>query len=357
MREPSALSELPGVEPLPSVNPRLRVKATPKASAEDLFVRLRAGDRVALARAITAIESTRPEDRVMAESLVDASLPFSGQAVRIGVTGVPGVGKSTFLEALGTHLTGRLEQRVAVLAVDPSSERSGGSILGDKSRMSKLASDPRAYVRPSPSRGSLGGVTRKTRETLLVCEAAGFDVLFVETVGVGQSEVAVHSMVDCFLLLMLAGAGDELQGMKRGIMEMADVLAITKVDGENRAAARIAQANYRNALHLFPRSPTGWTPPVALCSAMSGEGIVDVWFEIQAYLSQMRRSGAFEDRRAEQAVEWMHAEIHDGLTARFYADPELRERMRAEEVAVRSGQRTAHRAAQALLAEFREGVR
>ncbi len=267
-----------------------------------------AGDRTALSRAITLVESEAAVDLPRANALLDLCRGAASNAIRVGITGVPGVGKSTFIEALGLQLVNDLGKRIVVLAIDPSSTRSGGSILGDKSRMPKLAAHPGAFIRPSPSRTSLGGVTTRTRETLLVCEAAGYDVAIIETVGVGQSETAVHEMVDAFLLLALAGAGDELQGMKRGIMEMADVIAITKSDGENEGRASLAAAQIRQALHLYPPGPAGWAPPVVLTSALTGQGIVDVWHDVVRFTQSMRTCGAFDSRRADQRVRWFEEE-------------------------------------------------
>src|SRR5690606_4551418 len=257
------------------------------------------GDRVVLGRAITLVESALPAHQELAEAILERCLPHAGRSVRVGITGVPGVGKSTFIEALGTRLTAA-GRRLAVLAIDPSSTRTGGSILGDKTRMGRLANDPAAFVRPSPSGGSLGGVARRTRETIFLCEAAGFDTVFVETVGVGQSEVSVQAMVDFFLLLVLAGAGDELQGIKRGIVEMADGIAITKADGDNVKAAQLARSQYRHALHLYPPRPSGWKPHVHLCSALTGAGIENVWRDMEAFFAFTRANGSFEQHRQAQ---------------------------------------------------------
>ena len=251
-------------------------------SATKIIQQLISGDRTALGRAITLVESTLPEHQVQAQEILSTCLTHSGKSIRIGVTGVPGVGKSTFIEALGKHLT-FLGKRVAVLAIDPSSERAGGSILGDKTRMNELAIDEMAFIRPSPTAGSLGGVARKTRESILLCEAAGYEIILIETVGVGQSEVAVHSMVDFFLLLMLAGAGDELQGIKRGIMEMADAIAITKADEDNIQNAKNARMEYKRALHLFPPTDNGWTPKVETCSSLNKDNIDSIWNIIEEH--------------------------------------------------------------------------
>ncbi|WP_128544380.1 methylmalonyl Co-A mutase-associated GTPase MeaB [Larkinella soli] len=295
-----------------------------------------AGDRLILSRAITLVESSLESDQVPALQVLERIMAQTGRSVRIGITGVPGVGKSTFIETFGKHLTG-LGKKVAVLAIDPSSRRSGGSILGDKTRMETLSMDPSAYIRPSPAGGTLGGVANRTRETLLLCEAAGFDVILIETVGVGQSETLVHSMVDFFLLLMLAGAGDELQGMKRGIMEMADAIVITKADGANTAPADQAKGLYQNALHLFPPAPTGWVSPVLTCSALENRGIVELWQVITDHQSLLTRNGFHDRIRQEQNLEWMHSTIRRHLESRFYHLPGMNEKIGAAEEAVRNG--------------------
>ncbi len=308
-----------------------------------------AGQRGVLSRAITLVESTLPADRALGQEVLQAVLPRTGRSLRIGITGVPGVGKSTFIEALGRHVVETLGNKLAVLAVDPSSQRGGGSILGDKTRMPWLAAHPAVFVRPSPAGGSLGGVTRATREALLLCEAAGHDVIFVETVGVGQSETAVHGLVDFFLLLLLAGAGDELQGLKRGIMEMADALCITKADHGNEQAARRARLDYKSALHLFPAAPSGQVPPVLLTSAVDGTGIAAVWEVIETYAAATRASGYFERRRQQQQLQWLHQSIAQALEARFYADARVRERLPTVQAAVAAGQLTPFAAAEELL--------
>ena len=320
-----------------------------RLTAPEYVAGILAGNRVVLSQAITLVESTLPTDQQLARQVLDAVLPRAGRSVRVGITGVPGVGKSTFIEALGLHLVRERGARLAVLAVDPTSQRSGGSILGDKTRMNELAAHPAAYIRPSPAGTSLGGVTRSTRAALLLCEAAGHDVVFVETVGVGQSETAVHGMVDFFLLLMLAGAGDELQGLKKGIMEMADALCITKADQGNEAAARRARREYQNALHLFPPAPSGWQPVVTTSSALTGAGVAEVWGTVQTYVRQTQASGYFPRRRQEQNLHWLHETIRQALETRFYSRPDVRQRLPEIERAVREGRQSAFGGAAALL--------
>jgi LAO/AO transport system kinase len=331
-----ALSVQVGVVQPPTLNPRRKALVRPKVSVDELYEGLAAGDRIALGRAVTLVESEAPADLEQANALLELCRPAMGRSLRIGITGVPGVGKSTFIEAMGLDLVENQGRRLAVLAIDPSSSRSGGSILGDKSRMVHLGAHPRAFVRPSPSRMSLGGVTTRTRETLLLCEAAGYDTAFIETVGVGQSETAVHGMVDLFLLLALAGAGDELQGMKRGVMEMADVIAITKCDGENEGRASLARAQMAHALHLYPPGPAGWCPPVVLTSALTGSGLPELWSEVDRFLSLMRSSGEYGRRRERQAVAWFEDETRRLLFLRT-AHLEVSELLDALRDQVRSG--------------------
>src|SRR5690554_2418684 len=303
-----------GTEHLPSLNPeaaRRFLQNKRKNLSVDQYVEgILAGDITLLSRAVTLVESSLPQHQEMAQEIITQCLPHAGRSVRLGITGVPGAGKSTFIEAMGTHL---IEQgkKLAVLAIDPSSERTKGSILGDKTRMEELSTDSNAYIRPSPSAGSLGGVARKTRETIILCEAAGYDVVFIETVGVGQSETAVHSMVDFFLLLMITGAGDELQGIKRGIMEMADSIAITKADHDNIQRANMARQEYQTALGLFPPHPSGVKQKVLTCSALEKNGLLDIWKHIEEYISTTRMSGFFEEKRNEQAKYWMFESIHE----------------------------------------------
>jgi LAO/AO transport system kinase len=311
-----------------------------------------AGERVVLARAITLVESDLPADADLAAEVLDAILPHSGRSRRVGITGVPGVGKSTFIDTLGMHLVRERGERVAVLSVDPSSPVSGGSILGDKTRMERLAVEERAFIRPSPSRGHLGGVARRTRETVLLCEAAGFENVLVETVGVGQSETAVRSMTDFFLLLMLAGAGDALQGIKRGIIEMVDGMAITKADGDNVERAERARGEYASALHLFPASADGWTPRVLTCSAVSGAGVAEIWQSVLEHRFLLEGNGWFAAQRADQALEWMRELVASGLGDRFSRHPAVGARRPVLEEAVRRGQTTAFAAARELLGIF-----
>ncbi len=321
----------------------------PRLTAAEYAAGILAGSRTVLGRAITLVESTLPADQALAQQVLHAVLPHTGGSLRVGITGVPGVGKSTFIEALGRYLVETRGLKLAVLAVDPSSQRGGGSSLGDKTRMPWLAAHPAAFIRPSPSAGSLGGVARATREALLLCEAAGHDVIFVETVGVGQSETTVHGLVDFFLLLLLAGAGDELQGLKRGIMEMADALCITKADHGNEQAARRAKVDYQNALHLFPAAPSGQVQPVLLTSAVAGTGLAEVWAVVENYALATRQSGYFGQRRQQQQLQWLHQSIAQALEARFYADAAVRRRLPAVQQAVASGQLTPFAAATELL--------
>jgi LAO/AO transport system kinase len=289
-----------------------------------------------LARAITLIESKRADHRQAAHRLVQSVLPETGKAVRVGITGAPGVGKSLTIDTLGTLLTSR-GHKVAVLAVDPSSIRTGGSILGDKTRMAHLATDPNAFVRPSPAAGTLGGVTAKTRESMMLCEAAGFDVVLVETVGVGQSETAVADMTDFFLVLMLPGAGDELQGLKKGLVELADMIAVNKADGDNVQRAQAAAAEYRAALHIItPRSPN-WTPPVVIYSALTGDGVADLWSQILAHHERMQSTGELQSRRRAQQVKWMWTMLEERLFARLRSDAALKAKLKQTEAAVAAG--------------------
>lgn len=316
-----------GIEPLPSVDENsvkrfLKHKKKKTLSVQQYVEGILNGDITILSQAVTLVESSKPEHQELAQEIIVKCLPFSGNSIRIGITGVPGVGKSTFIEAMGKHITAK-GHKLAVLAIDPSSERTKGSILGDKTRMEDLSIDPKAYIRPSPSAGSLGGVARKTRETIVLCEAAGFNHIFIETVGVGQSETAVHSMVDFFLLLMLAGAGDELQGIKRGIMEMADAITINKADGNNVEKAGLARIQYMNALHLFPATDSGWKPKVLTCSAFMKTGISEIWQTIDEYLSLVKGNGYFQHKRNEQSKFWMYETINEQLRNNFYQNEKI----------------------------------
>ena len=305
-------------------------------SLDELVDGVRAGRRSVLARAITLVESRKLEHRAQAEDLLQALLPFTGSAIRVGITGVPGVGKSTTIDTLGTMLIDK-GHRVAVLAVDPSSSRTGGSILGDKTRMARLSLDARAFVRPSPSSGTLGGVAARTRETMLLCEAAGYDVVLVETVGVGQSETAVADMTDTFLVLMLPGAGDELQGLKKGILELADIVAVNKADGEGLDCARAAAAEYRAALRVLGAREPHWSTPVLACSGLTGEGLDALWEQVRLHGERARQAGAFAGRRSIQQVKWMWALLDERIRARIRTDAALRDAMPALSAEVAAG--------------------
>jgi LAO/AO transport system kinase len=309
---------------------------------------IKSQDRFVLSRAITLIESELQMDNVLASQLIESLLPLTGKSIRIGITGAPGVGKSTFIEAFGKFITS-LGKKLAVLAIDPSSPRTSGSIMGDKTRMDELGRDKLAFIRPSPAGNSLGGVSRKTRETMLLCEAAGYEVILVETVGVGQSETAVNNMVDFFLLLMLAGAGDELQGIKKGIMEMADTVVITKSDGDNETKAHLAQLQYQSALHLFPPNESNWYAKVLTCSALNKVGLTEIWSIIQHYQLMAMDNGWFYKRRREQNKAWMHEVIKGQLESQFYNHPQIRKLMKEKEEKVENNEIHAVNAAMDLL--------
>jgi LAO/AO transport system kinase len=318
------------------------------ADVAALAERIRAGDRVALARGITLIESRAHAHRLDAEQLLNALMPFSGKAWRIGITGAPGAGKSTFIEALGTDLC-RAGRKVAVLSIDPSSPISHGSILGDKTRMESLSRNPAAFIRPSPSRGEIGGVARKTRESITLCEAAGFNTVLVETVGVGQSEVLVREMVDCFLLLMIAGAGDELQGIKKGIIEMADLVAVNKADGDNRLRTEATRLEFERALHYISASDEAWHPPVLACSSLSSEGVRDVWTQVERFMAHGEKTGQFSERRRSQSLAWFSALLEQGIRDAIFSDRRLLALKRSLEQDVAGGNLSAPYAARKLL--------
>lgn len=285
------------------------------------------GNITQLSRAITLVESSLKEHREASQKIIDSCLPHTGKSIRVGITGSPGVGKSSFIESLGILLAEEKSRKIAVLAIDPSSEISGGSILADKVRMENLSSHKNAYIRPSPSSGSLGGVAEKTRETVLLCEAAGFEIIIIETVGVGQSEIKVHSMVDFFLLLQLAGAGDEIQGIKRGIMEMADLIAITKADGENKSSSLTARKMYENALSLFPQKDSGWKPRVLTCSSQESSGIMEIWNLVEEYVKMTRESSYFESNRKRQSKYWLHESLSNSLKSGFYSNESVKNKI------------------------------
>ncbi len=342
-----------GVEQPPIINPylthRKRRRAMPTAS--ELVEGILRGDVTMLSRAVTLVESTANEHYALAQEVIEKCLPHSGNSRRIGITGVPGAGKSTSIDVFGMHVLSK-GGKLAVLAIDPSSERTKGSILGDKTRMEKLSVQDNAFIRPSPSAGSLGGVARKTRETIVLCEAAGYDNIFVETVGVGQSETAVHSMVDFFLLLQIAGAGDELQGIKRGIMEMADGIVINKADGDNIGPAQLAQAQYRSALHLFPPTASGWKPEVLTYSGYYEIGIPEVWDMIDRYFDFVKANGYFDAKRREQARWWMYETINEQLRKHFYDNADVQRRLAICEDDILANRRTSFAAAADVLESY-----
>ncbi len=340
-----------GVEQPSIINPYLkrnRYKRRERSVAE-LVEGIVKGDVTVLSQAVTLVESVNADHQAKAQEVIDKCLPYSGHSIRVGISGVPGAGKSTSIDAFGMHVLKEKGGKLAVLAIDPSSERTKGSILGDKTRMEKLAVHPDSFIRPSPTAGSLGGVARKTRETIILCEAAGFDKIFVETVGVGQSETACHSMVDFFLLIQLAGTGDELQGIKRGIMEISDGIVINKCDGENVDKCHMAASNFRNALHFFPMPESGWLPQVLCYSGFYDLGIKEIWDMVYAYIDFVKQNGYFDYRRNEQAKYWMYESIDEQLRRSFYNDGVVQERMREAEQAVLAGQQTSFVAAQQLL--------
>jgi len=322
-------------------------------SPSSLANEIRSDDRRQLARAITLVESTRPEHRVQAEALLSELMPHTGKSIRIGISGIPGVGKSTFIEALGLHLI-KQGHKVCVLAVDPSSPRTGGSILGDKTRMEELSRNRSAFIRPSPSGGTLGGVARRTRESILLCEAAGFDIVLVETVGVGQSETAVADLVDMFILLIVPGGGDELQGIKKGIVELADLIVVNKADGDLMPAAERARRDYGAALHLLRATSENWQPKILLCSSLSGAGISEIWETAEAYKHAKLSTSAFNERRTSQAKAWMWDEIHENLIEKLKTDPNVAKLMPSVEAGVRSGDMTPTEAARKILSALED---
>jgi len=348
----SALKENDGIEPPAFINAlsvsQIQNYRKKQPSAAELIQDILQGNITALSRAITLVESTSVDHLDKANAVINGCLPYANASVRIGITGVPGVGKSTFIEAFGKYLTA-MGKKVAVLAVDPSSSISYGSILGDKTRMEELVKDKNAYIRPSASGSSLGGVARKTRESIILCEACGFDVLLIETVGVGQSETAVHSMVDFFLLLNLAGAGDELQGIKRGIMEMADLIVINKADGDNKNKAKLAKTELNRALHLFPMKSSGWLPQTTTCSALENEGIEAVWKTIEDYFLLTTNNGYFVSKRADQNQYWLMETINDQLKNNFYNNPDIVTLLETNKKAVQNNELSPFAAARLLL--------
>ena len=351
----SALSEKAGISPpeifSPTVVKNIQKYRKVQPSSQELVTGILSGTITALSRSITLVESTNPDHLAKANEVINACLPHANKSVRIGITGVPGVGKSTFIEAFGKYLTG-LGKKVAVLAVDPSSTISHGSILGDKTRMEELVKDKNAYIRPSASGDTLGGVARKTRETITLCEACGFDTIIIETVGVGQSETAVHSMVDFFLLLKIAGAGDELQGIKRGIMEMADAIVINKADGDNIRKAKLAKSEFSRALHLFPAKKSGWIPTTATCSAMTQDGIPDVWETIVQFVELTKSNAYFNIKRSEQNEYWMLETINEQLKNSFYNNSDIHKLLESTKKAVQNGEISPFAAAQILLEKY-----
>ena len=348
----SALHEIEGIQQ-PSITndnsiKKIKLQRTIQPSEKEFVEKILEGNITYLSRAITLIESTHPKHQEKANAILEQCLPYANNSVRIGITGVPGVGKSTFIEAFGKHFTQK-GKKVAVLAIDPSSSVHKGSILGDKTRMDELVKDPKAFIRPSPSGDSLGGVAQKTRETIILCEAAGFDTIFIETVGVGQSETAVHSMVDFFLLLKLAGAGDELQGIKRGIIEMADLIVINKADNENIKQAKLAKTEFEKALHLYPAKDNGWQPKVILCSALYHEGIEDVYSIINSYFNLANENGSFQVKRNEQNNFWLLETIDRQLKNDFYSKKEIKEALKQFKSDVKNHKTTPFKAAKELL--------
>ena len=357
--EYASLTVNKGVAQPPMTNPYLKLKARPRRrniTAAEYVEGIRKGNVTMLGQAVTLVESQLPEHQSLAQEVIEKCLPYTGNSKRIGITGVPGAGKSTSIDVFGLHVLNR-GGKLAVLAIDPSSELTKGSILGDKTRMEKLSVQKDAFIRPSPSAGSLGGVARKTRETIVLCEAAGYDNIFVETVGVGQSETAVHSMVDFFLLIQLAGTGDELQGIKRGIMEMADGIVMNKCDGDNVERAKLAAAQFRSALHLFPTPPRGWSPKVLTYSGYYELGIDEVWKMIDEYFEFVHKNGYFEERRRQQEKYWMYETINEQLKRHFYTNPVIEEMLAAKKQMVLSARQSSFVAASDVLDYYFKNIK
>jgi len=348
----SALNVQKGIDQPSSVNPALsggmdKFKKG-KLSVDEILEGILAGNRALLSRGITLIESAKVDDQEIARALVNLCLPHAGKSTRLGITGVPGAGKSTFIETFGTYLIEK-GHKIAVLAIDPSSQRSKGSILGDKTRMENLSVNPNAFIRPSASSGTLGGVARATREAVILCEAAGYDMIIIETVGVGQSETAVSQIVDFFMLLMIAGGGDELQGIKRGIMEMADLIVINKADGDNIKKAELAKREYENALHLFPLLPSGWSPKVLTASSLYNKGLNEIMSEINAYLQLTKKNDYFNQNRQEQSIHILHNSIKQSLGNRFFENAEIKQKLKDYEHQILNAEISPYQAAQSLL--------
>ena len=355
-KEYKGLTVNKGIEQPSIVNPYFKGRRPvkrPQLTAAQYVEGIIKGDVTILSQAVTLVESLLPEHQSLAQEVIEKCLPYTGNSIRIGISGVPGAGKSTSIDSFGLHVL-KEGGKLAVLAIDPSSERSKGSILGDKTRMERLSVHPDAFVRPSPSAGSLGGVARKTRETIVLCEAAGFDKIFVETVGVGQSETAVHSMVDFFLLIQVAGTGDELQGIKRGRMEMADGIIINKADGDNAEKAELAARSFRNALHLFPAPESGWTPQVLTYSGFYELRIKEVWDMVYDYIAFVKKNGYFQYKRNEQSKYWMYETINESLRNDFYHNPVIENLLKLKENQVQNGEITSFTAAKHLLDIYRK---
>lgn len=351
----TALNVKKGIDQPSQVNPKVkegldRFKKD-RLATDIIFDGIVSGDRTLLSRGITLIESALPGDKIDSKTLIQKCIPHSGKSIRIGISGVPGVGKSTFIETFGLNLIEK-GHKVAVLAIDPSSKRTKGSILGDKTRMEELSNNPSAFIRPSATKGTLGGVTRASHEAIILCEAAGFDIIIIETVGVGQSETEVSQMVDFFLLLMLAGGGDELQGIKRGIMEIADLIVINKADGDNITKAELAASIYRNALHLFPPLPNGWTPDVLIASAIANTGIWEVWEKINEFVSQTKSNGFFNSNRRKQALNILNNSIEENLKSNFFNNPEICQLMKVTQKKILNDDVNPYEAAQQLLDKY-----